>query len=306
MRRLLVFVLILIGVIFGAGEAFALETSLDITPVSTQTGSTFNVEVILNNAVQIEGVELNLSFDPSFLAVEDANTSQEGIQVTMGSFMDNVIIGKNLADNVDGTVGLAFARIDSGVSGSGVIAVIRFKALKEGTTVLSFSSAKLVDENPKWVTAATGPAVVNITGNGTIAGKVTMQGRNLHTEIMVMDQDSTYVTYTDSSGNFSLSLPSGTYTVYAKTLGYISRKLGDVTMTPGGSVTLPDAMLLAGDANGDDEINLQDLAVLAQQYDSTGTQSSDYNNDQIVDLFDLVLLAKNFNKVGDLVNQTVN
>ncbi len=79
-----------------------------------------------------------------------------------------------------------------------------------------------------------------------------------------MDENNIYTTGTDSEGNFSMGLPAGTYTIYAMSPGYISRKLGDVTITPGISLTLPEALLLAGDANGDDEINLLDLAVLAR------------------------------------------
>ncbi|HHJ06191.1 MAG TPA: hypothetical protein ENK24_01695 [Anaerolineae bacterium] len=81
--------------------------------------------------------------------------------------------------------------------------------------------------------------------------------------------------------------------------GYLAYKLS-------GSVSLPaeQITLLAGDINGDDSINILDLALIANALNEdvaanpAAFEAMDYNNDSLISITDLALVAKNYGVVG--------
>jgi hypothetical protein len=86
-----------------------------------------------------------------------------------------------------------------------------------------------------------------------------------------------------------------------------SRWLQKVVMgvnASGGSVTGVNATLLPGDINNDNKVNLTDLGLLADAFNTDPTSTrwnadADLNCDGKVNITDLGLLADNFNKIGD-------
>lgn len=135
----------------------------------------------------------------------------------------------------------------------------------------------------------------------TISGTVTLQGRTEHGEIDIyLTEAACHSTLAGSSktqtnimGGFELMVDSSqTYQcLYAQKTGFLmgrySSPKGDI-----GSLTL-----LGGDVNGDNVINIFDLALIAGNYDSTDT-AFDLNGDALVDIFDLTITAVNYNKRG--------
>lgn len=272
-------------------------------PEQIYTDQIFDVQVHLNNVQNIEGVDFSLTFDPQLVEVQDADQASAGIQITGGTFLQG-LLAKNEADNPNGTIRFATATSDPGATGSGILATIKFKALQKGTSNLAFTSVKLVDQGLNWVNCNSENASLNISDQGVITGKVTMQGRAAHGGITISAYGTDTTTTTNPDGTFTLSLSPGNYTLYATAPRYISKKLGDFTITPGLSNNLQDQLLLAGDANADDKVGLDDLVVLQKDYDGSGDLNSDFNGDQKIDLIDLVLLTKNYEKDGDLTKRS--
>jgi large repetitive protein len=63
-------------------------------------------------------------------------------------------------------------------------------------------------------------------------------------------------------------------------------------------------MLLEGDANGDNQVNIADFSILAAAFNTSEGDSgydarADFNDDNAVNIADFSLMASNFGLVGD-------
>ena len=107
----------------------------------------------------------------------------------------------------------------------------------------------------------------------------------------------------DANGNLTVSgLPAGTYTLTLQTGSYLMA-VETVTVT-GSNDTADFGELLAGDANGDNAVNILDLSILAGAYnasdgDGSFNPATDFNGDGVVNILDLSLLAGNYNMTGE-------
>ena len=108
-----------------------------------------------------------------------------------------------------------------------------------------------------------------------------------------------FSTSLNADGTYLLKAPFGTFTLQLRAPGFLTaQKL--ISLTAGQPFQLAETTLLAGDVNGDNEINALDLISLGAAYEITPLQlpSTDLNGDGHVDLFDLTLLAKNWRRIG--------
>ena len=76
-----------------------------------------------------------------------------------------------------------------------------------------------------------------------------------------------------------------------------SEAFEEVELTPRYMVDVGEIVLLGGDVNGDDCIDVRDLSLVAWHLDDDDPQA-DINGDGDVDILDLSLLATNFGQVG--------
>ncbi|MCA9979510.1 MAG: hypothetical protein KDD89_01705, partial [Anaerolineales bacterium] len=99
-----------------------------------------------------------------------------------------------------------------------------------------------------------------------------------------------------ADGVFTLTgIPADTYTVTIRTQSYL-QAVESITLTGGVTAVLNFGTLFAGDANGDNAVNILDLSILAGAYNTTSGQAgydaqADFNGDGQVNLLDLSLLA---------------
>jgi hypothetical protein len=65
-------------------------------------------------------------------------------------------------------------------------------------------------------------------------------------------------------------------------------------------VTLPDVELRAGDLNGDNKVNIQDMTPIASNFGNPASSQpvADFNKDGIISMPDLVAAAVNYGKEG--------
>jgi hypothetical protein len=129
---------------------------------------------------------------------------------------------------------------------------------------------------------------------GSIAGRVTLQGRSTYGGVTVAASGTSSMT-TAADGSYWLAdVPPATYTVTLSMPGYLQQSL-HVTVTSGASITLPDLILRAGDVNGDCTVGLMDLVLIGINYRHSPptTANADINGDGSVDLLDLILVSLN-------------
>ncbi|KNY26533.1 dockerin type I domain-containing protein [Pseudobacteroides cellulosolvens] len=111
---------------------------------------------------------------------------------------------------------------------------------------------------------------------------------------------------TDSEGYFSFSTSSSNkvfYNIKISKPGYIERSidLGFITGTLNTSQNGAYTIMLCGDINNDNSVNMSDVIQMAKTFNlSKGTEgfidTADFNRDSVVNMNDIVLAAKNFSK----------
>lgn len=101
-------------------------------------------------------------------------------------------------------------------------------------------------------------------------------------------------------GTFSLTAPSGSYTIAASASGFLSAE-GSASIPAGGTATKPDVALLAGDIDGNNVIDQFDALTIGMNYNGTTPSAADLNNDSVINVLDLELLAANYRETGPTV-----
>ena len=156
------------------------------------------------------------------------------------------------------------------------------------------------------------------TGPAGLAGSVSFQGRGDPgspewadtievTAHMVGDPIPAYkfVTATDTQGHFSVGtgIYTGTYDVAVRNMSSLPNMRPGVVFTETSSHDIDFGTLIEGDANGDSQVGLSDLVILASAYDASAgdpgySSAVDFNSDGQVGLSDLVMLANNYDQSG--------
>jgi hypothetical protein len=147
---------------------------------------------------------------------------------------------------------------------------------------------------------------VNLTSGGGgsqpgIAGRIQTQNfRNDYsgTTVQVSTQPCASFsvsnsTTTTADGSFSFSGGQTYQCLRASRTGYLT---GQVSSPP---TTFGTRQLLAGDVNGDNKVDILDLALVANKY-LKADPVADYNQTGTVDLADIALIALNFGRTGPL------
>lgn len=123
-------------------------------------GEIFTVNLYLQDVVDAYGADIRLCFDQTVLEAQDTDAFRPGIQIQpLSSFMTPGFVIKQEASNTpdagrdecktSGFAWYAFTQLNPAppVSGSGPIAAIKFKALKDGVSPLTIAYHKAADRN---------------------------------------------------------------------------------------------------------------------------------------------------------------
>jgi hypothetical protein len=117
---------------------------------------------------------------------------------------------------------------------------------------------------------------------------------------------ATFASRTDSSGIFSVQVAGGLndrYDFVAKPSGGLSRELNGVFVQRNVAEYLNFGPFDEGDADGDDDVDAADFALLKQAFATTSGQPNfdakvDFNRDGRVTLLDFSLLARSYGLAG--------
>ncbi|MBZ0274602.1 MAG: carboxypeptidase regulatory-like domain-containing protein [Anaerolineae bacterium] len=104
-----------------------------------------------------------------------------------------------------------------------------------------------------------------------------------------------------ANGTFTFSnVTAGPYTVEASAQGYLSTRISFV-LGAGESRVLTPAVLVPGDTNGDNRVDLSDAALVASNFNGPAIVTQvDLNEDGWIDIHDLTLVGVAFGLVGPL------
>ena len=130
-----------------AANADAVVRCSPVLPSGT-LGDTLAVDIYVEDALNLYGIDVQLSFDTGVAEVVDADTNAAGVQIeSLNSFLSPSYVVRRVADNTAGTIWYAATQFHPTVpaAGSGAVARVTFDGLSQGSFTLDFTSIKLAD-----------------------------------------------------------------------------------------------------------------------------------------------------------------
>ncbi len=287
----------------------AAPTGISVQPAQLDTtlcSLRDTVQVRVENVTNLAVVQLQLSYDPQVVQVIDADASQRGVQVRVNDAFSTDSIFANTVDTERGIITFGAGVIGvPAINGSSGLIAIDFRPQRVGQSAVAIDSLTLTDVSgqPIAATAAAGSVNVNFVPN-CLQGTATLQGRT----------DSGGIVVTNAEGQQTTTLPNGSFGIAASGSlnfeypGYMAAQ-ADLAQTLAAAqsngeqpLALQPVALPAGDLNGDNTINLFDLAYLAKNL-LTANSLADLNGDGAVNILDLALLAGNYQLQGPVLSQ---
>jgi len=173
-----------------------------------------------------------------------------------------------------------------------------------GSSTPTFTSTPVESPPPTFTSTpveSSTPTSTPIPTTGTLTGQVLASkpvtvGLYDATNILIASVTA------NADGTFSLTAPSGSYTVRATASGFLSAQ-GSVTLTGGNTSTKPTISLPAGDIDGNNVIDQFDALTIGMNYNTASPEAADLNNDGIINVLDLELLAGSYRESGPLAWQ---
>ncbi|HIH87024.1 MAG TPA: hypothetical protein HA304_03880, partial [Methanosarcinales archaeon] len=273
----------------------------------------------------VYGVEYELSFDPTAIHAE---WQTEGDFLKQGDSNTNVYT--NNVDNNAGTISFAVTRKDTGtgVTDPGTLSTIHFTAVKQGAnTTLILTDVKASDPDAQPIPVDINNSEIEVCDNKppVATGKTMFKYNNVGTKYISKAYfDGSESSDTDGNiTNYRWYFGDGNYgagEMYDHVYGswnwngasydpfeVIFTVEDDGTPMMNSNITIPVNVYIAGDANGDGEVDIFDATIVGLEwghmaafngdfywYDNERGDKADLNNDQEVDIFDAVIIGANW------------
>ena len=99
--------------------------------IQLNVGDSTTVQIWVDNVTNLYAVDLQISFDPEVLEVQDSDPDQAGVQIEPGDFLAAEFVVENEADNVTGDIFYVITQRapTPPVSGNGALLSINLRAI---------------------------------------------------------------------------------------------------------------------------------------------------------------------------------
>jgi hypothetical protein len=269
-----------------------------VGPASVQVGDTVDLQVVATNIPDpgIFGYQFVFSWDDTVFSPVSVTTNPDF----------SVLAKDNLGTN---TYEIAASREGDVSDLTGPITLLTVQVQADAITdpdsaLFSLSEVKLgrkggvevaVDQVIDLAVVVTDVVGAEISGNVKVEGR-TDDNQAGHTVV----DDTVLSTTTDALGDFIFgSVEFGTYNFTADSAGFLAATCSGVIHDTGPTV-LNDVVLLAGDIDGSNAIDITDAVAIGMAFGSTDPgEVADLNVDGVVDILDLILMAVNFGQSSD-------
>jgi hypothetical protein len=306
-------ILLILSVLIAWLPAPALAAAGDLTlatPKTTVDGNErFVVSVNVDAPVGLYGVQLSLAYDDTKLNI--LNVSAGSAWPIANTFVARATAsgGGTAAESIEFAATLNSA---STLSGTGLELVsILIEAVNPSgpgstsTNISAGSSLSLIFSNAVGQSldaAAPGDLTITINPAPAVEGTVTLQSPGTGRTVAVAGIGTTVQGQASvevaAAALFSLTLPTGTgFNLTAVAACHLTAAKSGVASPSAGHVV----RLMAGDVNGDNRINIQDLAAMGNRFGLAplvAQPCTDLNQDGTVNILDLSRAASNYGQQG--------
>jgi len=273
----------------------------------------------------VYGVEYELTFDPTAIHAE----WQTEVDFLMQGGTNTNVYTNNIENNA-GTISFAATRKDTGTGATqpGTLSTIHFTAIKQGAnTTLILTDVKASDPGAQPIPVDINNSEVEVCDNKppVAIGKTMFKYNNVGTKYISKayfdgsesnDTDGNIINYIWYFGDGNYGAGETYDHVYGtwnwNGVSYDPFEVmftveDDATPMMDNSITIPVNVYIAGDANGDGEVDIFDATITGLEwghmaafngdtywYDNERGDQADLNNDQEVDIFDAVIIGANW------------
>jgi PKD repeat protein len=254
--------------------------------------------VQVRNMNGLTAIQFEVVFNPAVVQVTDADPGTSGTQVKLSGMFatTNALVVRNEVVN-DRIFFAAALLAPNKIDGNGNVVEIGWRATGSGNSQLRLENSQLIGADGQTpINAQTQNSTVTIgSASSGISGFVTLQGRRTFGGVLVTS-DSGAQAQTDANGFFALASGQSFTAAFP---GYLSAQASGGNLQSAAGVG--KIILLAGDVNQDNVVNILDLAYMARHYHSNDSRA-DLNGDGRVDILDIAMAAENYGKAGPLTN----
>ena len=285
-----------------------------VDPENTQAppcGQQGQTAIAAQNVTDLQSFELEIAYNPSIIEIVDSDPLLDGIQVKPGDVFGSgaQMIVVNSVDPAQGIIKFSAAVYQQAIQGNANLIYIEWLPKNQGVGAITINQSdlyKAADNNGVEKishSVINGQIEVSSACSSALSGKAKLQGRSDYSGIKISN-GAGQEAQTGSDGSFTIADGASVVVSYPGYLSAASQTAALASTASANSVgaaSLGSIVLLGGDVNGDNIINIFDLAYMAQHYGSKD-RLSDLNADNIVNINDLALAAGNYNRAGPLTN----
>jgi hypothetical protein len=151
-----------------AQQGTRLECSFEVQQVAD--GEEALLSILIWNVQDLYAYQFELQFNPQVVEVIDADLQRAGDNAVIKDFLPADLVIYNQTDPNLGrvSIGASAAYPTEPVSGSGMLAQVRLRALEPGLAEVGFASFTLADENAGVISAVTSGCSVQVVPSGNI------------------------------------------------------------------------------------------------------------------------------------------
>ena len=291
---------------------FSLASAQETTSVSVSapdevnSGEQFTIDILVDPATAIAGVQFDLTFNPSLVTVDSLAEGNLLSQNGAATYFSQGTI-----DNVTGTITAVAGAITTPgqtVASTGTFATITLTAGDVGGTCpLTLSGVVVgnIDGQAVPVSVVNGQVTVNLPPVlALIGGKSINESELLTFTISATDADGDQLVYSASN------LPDGaSFDPETKTFSWTPRydqagiytvhfEVSDGVLTDEEDVTITVLQLHEDwDVNGDSAANILDMVLIGQHWSETGLTGwipEDANEDGEINVLDMIIIGQNW------------
>ncbi len=130
-----------------------------------QPGIRIEVPVEVRGVEDLYAIDIEITFDPEILSIEDADLNTDGIQPALGTFLDAGLTLFNTVDNEAGVIRFVMSQVNpsESKSGDGIILVLYFQGLAEGVSNLEVTILELSTRSGEAISAEPVSAQVSVS-----------------------------------------------------------------------------------------------------------------------------------------------
>jgi hypothetical protein len=162
----------------GAAQDTGALVRPDPSVLEMSEGQVVILDVVVENAKDVYGIDVRARYDPAIVEVVDADPDKEGVQIKSGAFPKPDFLVRNAADNRVGTLQYVTTQLNPTLpaNGSGIVFSTQFRGKAPGETALTIDSVQMADRLGRALeVSATGGKIRVVQGKSSMSSPTATQ-----------------------------------------------------------------------------------------------------------------------------------